>query len=171
MFLKNKWMLCKSCVSAMFTRQGQEDGKSYLAYKDGGEAQTRAVMPDTFRSIAKGRVRGTRTVKMSQNVLSWALQQYSGHTHVNHHHLKRLKICLNFPLHCVRKRFSHQKQVFPSRRLLTTKHWLDLSPKGVSHFRAEIKAGCRGWLVFRSLPAAGWLFRNSLTSSTDLGPN
>ena len=74
MFFKNKWMLCKSCVSAMFTQQGQEDGKSYLAYKDGGEVQTRAVMPDTFRSIAKGRDRETRTVKISQNVLSWALQ-------------------------------------------------------------------------------------------------
>lgn len=74
MFFTNKWTLCKSCVSAMFTQQGQEDGKSYLAYRNGGAVQTRAVMPDTFRSIAKGRVRETRTVKISQNVLPWALQ-------------------------------------------------------------------------------------------------
>lgn len=73
MFSKKKWMLCKSCVSAMFTQQGQEDGKCYLAYKDGGEVQTRAVMPDTFRSIAKSRDKETWTVKISQNVLSWAL--------------------------------------------------------------------------------------------------
>lgn len=29
----------------MFTQQGHEDGNSYLAYKDGGEVQTRAVIP------------------------------------------------------------------------------------------------------------------------------
>lgn len=50
----------------MSTQQGQEDGKSYLAYKDEGEVQARAVMSDTFRSIDKGRVRETRKVKITQ---------------------------------------------------------------------------------------------------------
>lgn len=96
MFFENKWMLCKSCVSAMFVQQGQEDGKSYLAYKDGGEVQTRAVMPDSFRSIAKCRVRETRTAQSSQNVLSWALQQGTKGTHVNRHQSQQTKNMLKF---------------------------------------------------------------------------
>lgn len=112
MFFKNKWMLCKSCVIAMFTQRGQEDGKSYLAHKDGGEVQTRAVMPDTFRSIAKCRVRETRTVKISQTVLSWALQEDSRDTHVNHHQSRQTENMFIFLLAlCQKKVFTSEADI------------------------------------------------------------
>lgn len=135
-------MPCKSCASAMFTQQGQEDGKSYLAYKDGGEMQTQAVMPDTFRSTAKCRVRETTTAKMSQNVLSWVLQQDSRDTHVNNHQSQQAKNFFKFSLCCVRKTFHTRWKYFLVDFWLQN---LSSSPKSIVHFRAEIKTGCRGY--------------------------